>query len=231
MLAVVYIYNRWSKSEIKCFVNGQLASATEMSWLVSTNDPFDKCYIGASPELDEEHLFSGQMSAVYLFSEALSTHQVCGIHRLGPGYQAQFRFEGESPTLSESLRRVLYDGKLAQAMLFCYNPVATDSQLCLQAAPKTPGGVSGGAAFFVHNPHALMLQEVRAVTTHGIHSTLNSIGGLQMLFPLLGQLDYPVQGVEHDVNTAKANGIWYVWVVVNVFFFQSHKHVSFYNSV
>ena len=38
MVAIVYIYNRWSKSEIKVFVNGQLASATEMTWLVNTND-------------------------------------------------------------------------------------------------------------------------------------------------------------------------------------------------
>ena len=38
MLAIVYIYNRWTKSEIKCFVNGQLASSTEMAWLVSSND-------------------------------------------------------------------------------------------------------------------------------------------------------------------------------------------------
>lgn len=38
MLAIVYIYNRWTKSEIKCFVNGQLASSTEMAWLVNTND-------------------------------------------------------------------------------------------------------------------------------------------------------------------------------------------------
>ena len=29
---------RWTKSEIKCFVNGQLASSTEMAWLVSTNE-------------------------------------------------------------------------------------------------------------------------------------------------------------------------------------------------
>ena len=50
MLAIVYIYNRWTKSEIKCFVNGQLASSTEMAWLVSTNEPFDKCYIGATPD-------------------------------------------------------------------------------------------------------------------------------------------------------------------------------------
>lgn len=38
MIAVVYIYNRWTKSEIKCFVNGQLASSTEMAWFVSTNE-------------------------------------------------------------------------------------------------------------------------------------------------------------------------------------------------
>lgn len=38
MIAVVYIYNRWTKSEIKCLVNGQLASSTEMTWHVSTND-------------------------------------------------------------------------------------------------------------------------------------------------------------------------------------------------
>jgi hypothetical protein len=35
---IVYIYNRWTKSEIKCLVNGQLASSTEMAWFVSTND-------------------------------------------------------------------------------------------------------------------------------------------------------------------------------------------------
>ncbi|GBM24397.1 Neurobeachin [Araneus ventricosus] len=82
-------------------------------------------------------------------------------------------------------RIVLYDGKLSSAIVFMYNPVATDSQLCLQAAPK------GNVSFFVHTPHALMLQDVKAITTYSIHSTLNSIGGIQVLFPLLGQLDIP----------------------------------------
>ncbi|GIY42985.1 hypothetical protein CDAR_461831 [Caerostris darwini] len=197
MIAIVYIYNRWSKSEIKCFVNGQLASTTEMSWLVNNSEPFDKCYIGAAPELEEEHVFCGQMSAMYLFSEALSTHQICAIHRLGPGYQSQFRFDGEaSSSLPENLKRVLYDGKLSSAIVFMYNPVATDSQLCLQAAPK------GNISFFVHTPHALMLQDVKAITTYSIHSTLNSIGGIQVLFPLLGQLDIPT-GISQTKNQEK----------------------------
>lgn len=49
--------------------------------------PFDKCYIGATPELDEERVFCGQISAIYLFSEALTTQQICAMHRLGPGYK------------------------------------------------------------------------------------------------------------------------------------------------
>ncbi|XP_060530790.1 neurobeachin isoform X11 [Cylas formicarius] len=207
MLAVVYIYNRWTKSEIKCLVNGQLASSTEMAWFVSTNEPFDKCYIGATPELDEERVFCGQMSAIYLFNEALTTHQICAMHRLGPGYKSQFRFDnecninlpdnhkrvsGSDKTQSMILtaadaRIVLYDGKLSNAIVFMYNPVATDTQLCLQSAPK------GNVSYFVHTPHALMLQDVKAVITHSIHSTLNSIGGIQVLFPLFSQLDLPYE--------------------------------------
>ncbi|XP_068082894.1 neurobeachin [Anabrus simplex] len=186
MIAIVYIYNRWTKSEIKCLVNGQLASSTEMAWFVSTNDPFDKCYIGATPEVDEERVFCGQMSAIYLFSEALTTHQICAMHRLGPGYKCQFRFDNECTlSLPDNHKRVLYDGKLSSAIVFMYNPVATDSQLCLQSAPK------GNVSYFVHTPHALMLQDVKAVITHSIHSTLNSIGGIQVLFPLFSQLDMP----------------------------------------
>lgn len=207
-IAVVYIYNRWTKSEIKCLVNGQLASSTEMAWFVSTNDPFDKCYIGATAELDEERVFCGQMAAIYLFGEALTTHQICAMHRLGPGYKGQFRFDTESriPLPSSEVRvdlygdlvhdpmqnihDVLYDGKLSSAIVFMYNPVATDGQLCLQSAPK------GNVSYFVHTPHALMLQEVKAVVTHSIHSALNSIGGVQVLFPLFAQLDLP-----HDAPT------------------------------
>lgn len=51
--------------------------------------PFDKCYIGATPELDEERVFCGQMAAIYLFGEALTTQQICAMHRLGPGYKVR----------------------------------------------------------------------------------------------------------------------------------------------
>jgi len=38
MVTIVFVYNRWSKSELICYVDGQLASHTEMSWLVNTSD-------------------------------------------------------------------------------------------------------------------------------------------------------------------------------------------------
>ncbi|CAG0917437.1 unnamed protein product [Notodromas monacha] len=203
-LAVVYIYNRWSKSEIKVYVNGQLASSTEMTWLVSTNEAFEKCYIGASAELDEERVFCGQMAAVYLFSEALTAHQVCAMHRLGPSYKSQFRFENESLVqLPENHKRVLYDGKMSNCIVFMYSPVATDSQLCLQSAPK------GNASYFVHTAHALMLQDVKAVVTQSIHSTLTSVGGVQVLFPLFSQFHLPTtaEGGQEDAKAIASSAV------------------------
>ena len=38
MVSVVFIYNRWSKSEIRCYVDGAPISHTEMTWLVNTSD-------------------------------------------------------------------------------------------------------------------------------------------------------------------------------------------------
>ena len=52
------------------------------------------------------------MAAIYLFSEALSPHQVCAMHRLGPGYKNQFKFETEAgQTLSETHRKVGESGR------------------------------------------------------------------------------------------------------------------------
>ena len=56
--------------------------------------PFDRCYIGATPEMDEQRVFRGQMSAIYLFSEALTPHQVCAMHRLGAGYKVSRQHYG-----------------------------------------------------------------------------------------------------------------------------------------
>ncbi|XP_022098981.1 neurobeachin-like isoform X3 [Acanthaster planci] len=199
MVTVVHVYNRWRTSEIRCYVNGELVSAGEMQWHVAASDPFDKCFLGSAPTADRERTFCGQMSSVYLFSEALSAHQVHAMYLLGPNYRSHFKFHSESDvSLSEHYKKILYDGKMTNSIVFLYSPAATESQLCLDSSPK------GNVSYFVHSPHALMVQDVRAIVTHSIHSTLHSIGGIHMIFPLFTQLDYiqpaTEEGQEDQIN-------------------------------
>ncbi|XP_022455431.1 lipopolysaccharide-responsive and beige-like anchor protein isoform X2 [Delphinapterus leucas] len=185
MVTIVHIYNRWKNSELRCYVNGELASYGEITWFVNTSDTFDKCFLGSSETADANRVFCGQMTAVYLFSEALNAAQIFAIYQLGLGYKGTFKFKAESDLfLAEHHKLLLYDGKLSSAIAFTYNPRATDAQLCLESSPKDSPSI------FVHSPHALMLQDVKAVLTHSIQSAMHSIGGVQVLFPLFAQLDY-----------------------------------------
>uniref|UniRef100_A0A673C2L9 Neurobeachin n=1 Tax=Sphaeramia orbicularis TaxID=375764 RepID=A0A673C2L9_9TELE len=192
MISIVHIYSRWRNSEIRCYVNGQLVSYGDMAWHVNTNDSYDKCFLGSSETADANRVFCGQLGAVYVFSEALNPAQIFAIHQLGPGYKSTFKFKSESDIhLAEHHKQVLYDGKLASAIAFTYNAKATDAQLCLESSPKE------NTSIFVHSPHALMLQDVKATVTHSIHSAIHSIGGIQVLFPLFAQLDY------HQLNDSQ----------------------------
>ncbi|XP_056121045.1 lipopolysaccharide-responsive and beige-like anchor protein isoform X2 [Rhinichthys klamathensis goyatoka] len=185
MVTIVHIYNRWKNSEISCYVNGELASYGEITWFVNTSDTFDKCFLGSSETADANRVFCGQMGAVYLFGEALSAAQILAIYQLGPGYKGTFKHKAESDLLfAEHHKMLLYDGKLSASIAFTYNPRATDAQLCLESSPKD------NASIFVHSPHALMLQDVKAVVTHSVQSAIHSIGGVQVLFPLFAQLDF-----------------------------------------
>ncbi|KAJ8404707.1 hypothetical protein AAFF_G00335700 [Aldrovandia affinis] len=195
MISIVHIYNRWRNSEIRCYVNGQLVSYGDMAWHVNTNDSYDKCFLGSSETADANRVFCGQLGAIYVFSEALNPAQIFAIHQLGPGYKSTFKFKSESDIhLAEHHKQVLYDGKLASSISFTYNAKATDAQLCLESSPKE------NPSIFVHSPHALMLQDVKAIVTHSIHSAIHSIGGIQVLFPLFAQLDYHQQ-YESQVET------------------------------
>uniref|UniRef100_A0A8D3CB10 Neurobeachin n=1 Tax=Scophthalmus maximus TaxID=52904 RepID=A0A8D3CB10_SCOMX len=196
MVTLVFTYNRWKNSELSCYVNGELASFGDIAWFVNTSDTFDKCFLGSSEMADANRVFCGQMGAVYLFGEALSAAQILAIYQLGPGYQGTFKHKAESDLLfAEHHKTLLYDGKLSSSIAFTYNPRATDAQLCLESSPKD------NASIFVHSPHALMLQDVKAVVTHSVQSGIHSIGGVQVLFPLFAQLDYR-QPSSHELDTS-----------------------------
>ena len=48
--------------------------------------------------------------------------------------------------------QLLYDSRLSSSIVFMYNPMACDGQLCLEASPTE------NPSFFVHSPHATMLE-------------------------------------------------------------------------
>ncbi|XP_049599070.1 neurobeachin a isoform X21 [Syngnathus scovelli] len=197
MISIVHIYNRWRNSEIRCYVNGQLVSYGDMAWHVNTNDSYDKCFLGSSETADANRVFCGQLGAIYVFGEALNPAQIFAVHQLGPGYKSTFKFKSESDIhLAEHHKQVLYDSKLASSISFTYNAKATDAQLCLESSPRE------NTSIFVHSPHALMLQDVKAIVTHSIHSAIHSIGGIQVLFPLFAQLDYKQRNDAAGVDTA-----------------------------
>jgi hypothetical protein len=51
-----------------------------------------------------------------------------------------------------------------------------------------------------------IFQDVKAVITHSVHSTLNSIGGIQVLFPLFAQLDLPSEEEAASAVVQTPNG-------------------------
>ncbi|KAF4071383.1 hypothetical protein AMELA_G00272490 [Ameiurus melas] len=185
MVTIVHIYHRWKNSEISCYVNGELASFGEITWFVNTSDTFDKCFLGSAETADANRVFCGQMGAVYLFNDALNAAQIFAIYQLGPSYKGVFKYKAESDLLfADHHKSLLYDGKLSSSIAFTYNPRATDAQLCLESSPRD------NMSIFIHSPHALMLQDVKAVVTHSVQSAVHSIGGVQVLFPLFTQLDF-----------------------------------------
>lgn len=193
MITFAHQYQRWGKSSVQCHINGRLASTAYFPWSIENGEVFDKCYIGCTPDRNDLTSFSGQLSTFYLFSLYLDPSIVDGLFKLGAAYRNQFKFEYESAhILSDAQRKAMYDGKLMSSIVFNYNPIACEEKLVLQAGPK------GNVSHFVHNAHAQMLSQVRAIVTHSIYSTLHSIGGIQVFFPLFDQLDH--QQADGSIN-------------------------------
>jgi hypothetical protein len=85
MITISHIYNRWSKSQVLCYVNGTLLSSANMNFYIDGTELFDRCFLGCpnDPVNNEMSLFSGQLSSVYLFSLALDASVVEALFTLG----------------------------------------------------------------------------------------------------------------------------------------------------
>lgn len=96
--------------------------------------------------------------------------------------------------------QVLYDGKLSNAIVFMYNPVATDGQLCLQSAPK------GNVSYFVHTPHSLMLQ----VSSFGMIHANNLSGRMSVIRTTIGQSFCKI--INGDAHVAATNKPYFLFI-------------------
>ncbi|CAL2037445.1 unnamed protein product [Caenorhabditis brenneri] len=184
-IAIAHCYSRWGRSDIKCFIDGQLAETIELSWVVTSPTNWDRCSIGGSADGTANTAFCGQMGAMYLFAEALSLQQANSLFCLGPAYQSTFKHDSET-SLPEGYKKHLFDGHLHSSLVFAYCPKNCHGQLCLYTPPKTAANT-----YFVQIPHAVMKEGVEVITTHSIHKSLQSVGGIQILLPLFAQIDLP----------------------------------------
>ncbi|KAL7075815.1 hypothetical protein ACQ4LE_005065 [Meloidogyne hapla] len=185
-IALTFIYSRWSKGEIHCFVDGCLVEVIDANWLVSQNEHFDHCYIGCGHEADEGEAFSGQMAAIYVLSQSITPQQAACLHYLGSSYQSHFKHKSES-NLPENYKKLLFDGKLSESIIFSYCPKDCHGQMVLSHLSNT--SKTSTNSYFVQVPHAIMKNGVEVITTHSIHNSLHSVGGIQTLLPLFSQID------------------------------------------
>ena len=56
-----------------------------------TFQQYDKCFLGSAETGDESRVFCGQMTASYVFSEALNAAQVYALYQLGCSYKVSYR--------------------------------------------------------------------------------------------------------------------------------------------
>ena len=194
MLTLVHIYSRWRNGEIKCYVDGQLVTTVEVNWYVKAGyDAYDKCFIGWAPcnEGDDKirRYFCGQIGTTYLLSSAMAQSQVEALHQLGPCYTGLFNQQSDTDVcLSEFYNNAIFSqGSLSSEIVFSYSARASQCQVCFfSAASAAKGKETNG--YFSHSPHAQLQGDVKAVTTQPVFHSLHSIGGIQILFPLLTQL-------------------------------------------
>jgi WD40 repeat protein len=195
------------------------------------NDVIEKPLLGNCLERFRENnvntALQGQMSAFYLFADALTEGQLRGIYGLGPSYFYSFESYSivhrdiPSNTRKQTVDPVLsiLDGSLSSLIILAYNPAVWKGDYYLDNTPernqvrwRQPTNLSlphnldtehqWDSYLSTHNPgkmHAKSLPGTHRSTTSDIRTALNSLGGVRVLLPLFVQCDQPrVKNVVDD---------------------------------
>ncbi|KAJ3237358.1 Neurobeachin-like protein 1 [Chytriomyces hyalinus] len=125
--------------------------------------------------------FCGQMTSVYLMEDVLSLPQVEALYGLGPGHCTQFKAE-DLPSYPE-VGKTLFDGSLNTRIILQFYPTAIQqgsvSFACYDIGPRHIGEAD--------------MREVMACSSKCLQTSIHAFGGIQVLFPLLTHLNYPIE--------------------------------------
>ncbi|GBG71675.1 hypothetical protein CBR_g9089 [Chara braunii] len=191
-------------SNIKFYVDGNLVTSEKLRY-PKINDPVTRCTIAAKAPLplsedceNNEDMaphkmssaFRGQLGPIYLFDDALSSNQVAGVARLGPGYMYSF-LPNESGCVPENVSvHGIMDGKdgLAPRMVFGFNAQASSGKTCFNISALLDQGSDQLPC------DATIMEGTQVCCTRRVQDIIHCVGGITVLFPLFTQLDQPVVG-------------------------------------
>ncbi|KAJ3244795.1 Neurobeachin-like protein 1 [Chytriomyces hyalinus] len=125
--------------------------------------------------------FCGQMTSIYLMEDVLSLPQVEALYGLGPGHCTQFKAEDLSSY--PEVGKTLFDGSLNSRIILQFYPTAIQqgsvSFACYDIGPRHIGEAD--------------MREVMACSSKCLQTSIHAFGGIQVLFPLLTHLNYPIE--------------------------------------
>ncbi|KAI8619361.1 hypothetical protein BC830DRAFT_786881 [Chytriomyces sp. MP71] len=127
--------------------------------------------------------FCGQTTSMYLFEDILTLQQVQSLYDLGPGHCSQFKVEDLASY--PDVGKVLFDGSLNSRIVLQFYPTATKqgsvSFACFDIGPRHSGDSE--------------MRDVMACSSKCLQTSVHAFGGIEVMFPLLTHLNYPIESV------------------------------------
>ncbi|KAJ3036784.1 Neurobeachin-like protein 1 [Rhizophlyctis rosea] len=152
------------------------------------------------------HCFAGQMGSVYIFDDFVSPQSLKGIWKLGPGHSSQFRGDDLKRIMEggggAGVDETIFDGSLSGHLALQYHPTATrGNEACFDVSPRMGGRgliVNVGGFRTVCWSGEAEMRGVLTVQTGGVSRAVHALGGVSVLFPILGQVGVGVEGESGD---------------------------------
>ena len=184
---------RLMKGECKLFVDGTLYSKTTLSYPRTPSNGLDLNFIGTDQRGWRKQTSStsicGQMTAVYLLDDALTTQHAQALYALGPDHMSAFS-PMDCPMGCKPETAVLFDGVFCGRITMAFSPMAQDGRRLWNLARSQTS--SREATTAAAGCVAAMLKST--VVCSNLHNNLHMvdvldcIGGARMLLPLFTML-------------------------------------------